>query len=151
MKWIIAESPYFQENLVNTKEEVHLPLRTGASTIVSVFDLGRTLAALLENPEPHFGKVYQLTGPELLTGQAIAKEIGEATGRNVKFVDEPPAEAKKSFMQMGIPGWQADGSLELLEDYAQNKYKLTDDIKKITGKPPRTLKETMQACTTTRK
>jgi uncharacterized protein YbjT (DUF2867 family) len=145
LKWVILQAPYFQENVLGAKEEVQLPLRDGAIPFASVYDLARALVAVLSNPEPHVNKVYQLTGPNLETGQNIAQALSSASGKALKYLDIPPNQWKKQLLSSGILEWQADGTLELLEDYAQRKYKVTDHIEKITGKAPRSLLMTAKA------
>lgn len=145
MKYIIAGAPFFQENFLGAKEGVQFPLRDGAFTSSSIYDIGRTLAMLLENPEPHYGRTYSLTGPSLITGNDIAKAFSEVLGKEISYVSISKEEAKKMFLELGMPEWQADGALELVEDYANRHYQVTDHIFQITGTHPRTIKETIQA------
>lgn len=145
MKYIIAGAPFFQENFLGAKEGVKFPLRDGAFTSSSIYDIGRTLAMLLENPEPHYGRTYSLTGPSLITGNDIAKAFSEVLGKEISYVSISKEEAKKMFLELGMPEWQADGALELVEDYANRHYQVTDHIFQITGTHPRTIKETIQA------
>jgi NAD(P)H dehydrogenase (quinone) len=144
MNYIIAGSPFFQENVLGAKDGLNYPLRDGALTFVSIYDIGRTLAVLLENPEPHYGKTYELTGPALATGKDIADAFSEVLGKSVSYKNISREEAKKMFMEYKMPEWQAEGAVELVEDYANRHYNVTDHILKITGKNPRTIKETIQ-------
>jgi len=145
MKWVILQSPWFQENVLGMKDGVYLPLRDGATPFVSVKDLGRAIAAILFNPEPHIGKVYHLTGPQLATGEDIAKALSQAYQKEIKCANVSPLEARKRFQAMGYNEWQIDGVLELLEDYASKRVQVTDHIKQITGAPPRSIFETAKA------
>jgi len=133
--YTILQAPFFQENLLAYKDGVYLPLRDGSIPACSVYDLGRTCAHVLSDPDSHNGKVYVLTGPKLETGESIAKALSEAQeDKEVKYVDVPPSEMKKALLGYKVPEWQADGILELMEDYANNRVKLTKDIKHLTGK-----------------
>jgi uncharacterized protein YbjT (DUF2867 family) len=38
---------------------------------------------VLANPEPHIGKVYELTGPQSLTMAQFAQEFSGALGRTI--------------------------------------------------------------------
>jgi len=145
MKWVIFQAPYFQENVLSMKDGVYLPLRDGAIPFVSVKDLGRTVAHVLFNPEPHIGKVYPLTGPELATGEDIAKALSQAYGKDIKYQNISSQEARKRFQSMGYQEWQIIGMLELLEDYANRRYKVSDHTKQITGAHPRSIFETAKA------
>src|SRR5690348_10246121 len=101
LNFVIVQSPFFQDNVVGFKDGVYLPLRDGAMSSPSVYDLGRTLAHILENPQPHFGKTYELTGPSLIHGKDVAQAMSEVTGKEVPYIDVPPSEAKKAFLGYG--------------------------------------------------
>jgi uncharacterized protein YbjT (DUF2867 family) len=145
IQWTIAQSPWFQENVLNMKEGVYLPWKDGATIFVSIFDLGRTLANILMNPENHYGKIYALTGPELATGQDIAKALSEGYKKDIKYYDVSLEEFKKRLMDQGFLEWQANGVSELMEEYAKRGYQVTDHIKLITGSAPRSIFETVRA------
>ena len=86
---------YFADNyLVMTGMAAQLgvmPLPTGSSRNAppSNEDIARVVAAVLRDPEPHAGRTYRPTGPELLTAADMAERIGQAVGRKVRHVDIP--------------------------------------------------------------
>jgi len=145
LKWTILQAPYFQENCLKMKDGVRLPLRDGALPSASIDDLGKCCARVLENPESHIGKTYNLSGPKLETGEDIAKCLSIGYGKQIKYVDIPVEEARKELLGFGMPKWQVEGSLELLEDYANRRYKLTNHVQLITGAAPRTFEQTVKA------
>jgi uncharacterized protein YbjT (DUF2867 family) len=145
LQWTIAQSPWFQENVLNMKEGVYLPWKDGATIFVSLFDLGRTLANILMNPENHYGKIYALTGPELATGHDIAKALSQGYKKDIKYYDVSLQEFKKKLMDQGFQEWQAYGVSELMEDYAKRGYQCTNHIQMISGKAPRSIFETVRA------
>jgi len=143
VKFAIARSPFFQEMYLNFKDEVALPYgENGAAPSPSCYDLGRALARILENPDQHNGRTYTLTGPEMLTGEAIAKALSEARGKNIRYKNISYDETVDMFVKMGFQKWQAQGVAELLVEYAHKRVQLTKDVESITGKAPRTLRET---------
>jgi len=144
LKWTILQAPYFQENCLKMKDGVRLPLRDGALPSTSIDDLGRCCARVLENPEPHIGKTYMLTGPRLETGEDIAKCLSTGYGKQIKYFDISVEEARKDFLGLGMPKWQVDGVLELIEDYANRRYKLTNHVQMITGNVPRNFEQTVK-------
>jgi len=127
------------------KDAVYLPFRDGATIFTSTYDLGRTSAHVVSDPAPHNGKVYILSGPQLASGDDIAKAFSNVLGKEVKYINVPPSETKKAFLGFGLPEWQVDGILELFEEYAQKKNHVTDHIKQITGVAPRSIEETARA------
>jgi len=145
LKWCILQAPYFQENVLSTKETLELPLRDGAIPFVSICDLGRTIAAVLCDPERHVSKVYRLTGPKLETGESICKALSQASGRKIQYKNVEPKEFVKRLQECGLPQWQAGGLAELIEDYACKRVPTCNDIQQVTGKPARTIEETAKA------
>jgi len=146
LKTIIVEASYFQENVLNMKEGAQIPLKDGSIPMVSIYDIGRSLAQILQNPEQHVGKMYLLTGPKLETGDSIAKIVSECFGKQIKYENIPPTEMKKKLMQRGMPEWEATGIVEAFDEYAQKRYDVTDHVQKLTGQPPRGLSQTLKAC-----
>jgi len=52
-----------------------------------VEDVARVVATLLENPQPHIGKIYHLTGPQSENMHFYAQEYSKALGRTITFQD----------------------------------------------------------------
>src|SRR5271169_4866392 len=66
---------------------IRLPFGSGRTSPVAARDVARVIAAILENPKPHVGKVYELTGPRSVDMHEMVKEYEEALGRPVKYID----------------------------------------------------------------
>jgi len=49
---------------VRDADELALPLGAGKTSPVSSVDVARAVAAILDDPAPHIGHIYDLTGPE---------------------------------------------------------------------------------------
>lgn len=98
-------------------------------------NIGKELTKLLS--EKGISKIYNLTGPESLTHEEIAKKLSKATDRTIKFIDITPDMLHETLLQVGFPKWQAEG---LVEDYAHYKAGEASDVKsgimEATGKEP---------------
>jgi nucleoside-diphosphate-sugar epimerase len=68
---------------------IRLPFADGKTALIAGADVGVAAAAVLANPEPHIGKVYELTGPQLLTMAQYAQEFSRALGRTIQYVNVP--------------------------------------------------------------
>jgi uncharacterized protein YbjT (DUF2867 family) len=97
---------------------------------------GVAVAALLE--EGHRGRLYDLSGPESMTWSEAAETIGKVTGRDIGFVDVPPADWEAAAIGMGVPADYAAHVSELLslvrdgrEDY------VSPDLAQVLGRAPR--------------
>ena len=49
---------------VRASDELALPLGGGKTSPISAVDVARAVAVILDNPAPHIGQIYDLTGPE---------------------------------------------------------------------------------------
>ena len=94
------------------------------------------VAALTE--DGHEDKIYNLTGPVAITHQEMAKQIADATGHNVTFIDVSPASMLQALSDAKFPTWMAEGLIEDYAHYARGEAAVvTSDIKEVTGKEPR--------------
>jgi NAD(P)H dehydrogenase (quinone) len=103
-------------------------------------DIARVAAAVLMDPARHAGKSYRPTGPELLGAEDMAKAIGRAVGRSVRFVPTPV------WMFMKAARWGGGLPIELLshvryyiEDHKRCAFEVgapTTDVLDVTGQPP---------------
>ena len=50
---------------VRDADELALPIGAGKTSPVSSVDVARAVAAILDDPAPHIGHIYNLTGPEI--------------------------------------------------------------------------------------
>ncbi|MCO5561327.1 hypothetical protein L7F22_014948 [Adiantum nelumboides] len=68
---------------------IRLPFGSARTSPIATEDVARVITTVLEKPEGHIGKVYELTGPRSQDMNAIASEYAEALGRPVLYVDIP--------------------------------------------------------------
>lgn len=61
----------------------------GRNAPASNEDIARVMVGALLDPDRHAGRVYHPTGPEMLSGEDMARLIGEAVGRTVRHVEIP--------------------------------------------------------------
>lgn len=101
------------------------------------------IAAVLEYPEPHLGKVIELTGPKSEDIQAVAAEYSEALGRTIRYVDVPMEEwLEKDLAPHGLPAHVASHMKVMAQLHADNRYdRLTHDFESIIGRPPTSIRE----------
>jgi uncharacterized protein YbjT (DUF2867 family) len=90
------------------------PIGDARVSAVDVRDVAAVATIALTEPG-HIDKTYTVTGPAAITHAEMARAIGEATKREVGFVEVPPAQFAAALQQLGMPEWQIEG---LLEDYA---------------------------------
>jgi NAD(P)H dehydrogenase (quinone) len=80
-EWLISPFPGW-----DVKEGVlRFPLGEGRHTPIAAYDQGRVIAAILEDPEPHAGVVYNLFGREELNHHQIADKLSATLGRPFRY------------------------------------------------------------------
>ena len=101
-------------------------------------DIARVAVAALMDPARHAGKSYRPTGPELLGPQDMAKAIGRAVGRSVRFVPTPTWLFMKGARMSGYPIDLFSGIRYYIDDHERGAFELgapTIDVLDVTGRP----------------
>ena len=146
ISYTILRPGNFMDNFINfyppgPDGNIYVPFGTAAVSYIDARDVAAVAAAVLTE-EGHYGKAYDLTGPEAITTAEVAKAIGEASGRTVKYVDVPEEATSKAMLDMHMPRWMVDAMMELYgitkAGYASGVSPL---VKQITGRAPRTFAE----------
>src|SRR6516165_4016927 len=86
----------------------------------------------------HAGKSYRPTGPELLGAEDMAKAIGRAVGRSVRFVPTPTWLFMKGARMSGYPIDLFSGIRYYIDDHEGGAFELgapTTDVLDVTGRP----------------
>lgn len=112
-------------------------------TPVAVEDVGNALATILVNPSSYANKIINLVS-DCQTFKEVVQGFSAALGKEIKYVRVPYEAAKKPFLDIGLPEWQAEEVLELyrLID-SSNPVMYNSDVrivKQITGEQPTDLK-----------
>ncbi|MFL1375899.1 NAD(P)H-binding protein [Nocardiopsis protaetiae] len=100
-------------------------------------DIADAAVAALTGPG-HHGRVYTLTGPELVTAAERAAAIGAALGREVRFVHLGNAEARELWISQGIPPEICDWMLWEAPDDWDPAGLISTHYEEITGRRGRT-------------
>src|SRR5262249_25562684 len=89
---VFLEHPFFTQFAAGSIAKdgtIRLPFGQGRTSPVAASDVAKVVAAILEAPSSHLGKIYHLTGPQVMDLHVLAREFTEALGRTVKYVDVP--------------------------------------------------------------
>jgi uncharacterized protein YbjT (DUF2867 family) len=96
-----------------------------------------TVAVKALTEDGHAGKAYTLTGPEALTNTEVAQILSDALGREIRYVNLPPAQLKQALLSAGVPEWSADALLDLQRLYREGKAAIvTQDVQRVLGRKP---------------
>src|SRR5262249_52948770 len=74
---------------VRDADELALPMGGGKTSPISTVDVARAVSVVLDDPNPHIGKIYNLTGFESADLEHYARVFSEALGRTIRYRDVP--------------------------------------------------------------
>jgi uncharacterized protein YbjT (DUF2867 family) len=131
---------------VRDNDELALPLGSARTSPIAAYDVARVVAAILDDPAPHIGQIYNLTGPESLDIDQHARAFSEALGRTIRYRDVPVAAWTEKLREFGVPAHLLGHLAVMAELHAQGRYdRLTDDVFKLTGQKPMSTAEFVKA------
>jgi uncharacterized protein YbjT (DUF2867 family) len=99
--------------------------------------VARAVAAILEDPAPHIGQIYNLTGPEAEDLDHYARVFSEALGRTIRYRDATTPEFSEKLQQAELPAHVARHLTVMTELHRQGRYdRMSEDYRKLTGQAP---------------
>jgi uncharacterized protein YbjT (DUF2867 family) len=123
-------------------DELALPLGNGETSPVSAVDVARAVSVILDDPAPHIGRVYNLTGFESADLDHYARVISEALGRTIRYRDVPLSAWTDGLRELGVPAHLVNHLAAMAKLHAQGRYdRMTDDLFKLTGRKPTSMYE----------
>lgn len=147
MAWTFLRDGFyadFMPGLVGDDGVIRGPGGDGRVAVVAQDDIADAAAAVLLDPASHTGRTYTLTGPAALSFSEIATIVGEASGREVSYVDETLDEARASRAPYGAPDWEVAGWISTYTAVAVGEHaEVTGDVEALTGHPATSLREVL--------
>ena len=124
-----------------------LPFGSGRTSPIAAADVARVVATMLRDPAGHVGRVYELTGPEVLDIDGIAEQYSRALGRRVTGEDLPLEEwTERVLAPIGLPAHVQQHIATMARLHREGRYdRSTDDVAQITGAPAQTVEQYVAA------
>src|SRR5881296_2683274 len=88
---------------IRDRGRIELPFGEGKTSPVSTVDVARVIAAVLADPGPHVGRIYELTGPRSQDMHGVAREYSDALNHEVTYADIPPEDWEQVLKKAGLP------------------------------------------------
>ena len=141
---ILRPNYFFQNDLtlksVLTDYSVYpMPLGTPGLSAVDVRDIAEAAAIVLTTPG-HFGKTYNLVGPDVLSGPTVAALWSAALGQAVQYPGEH-LDAFEEQLRTQVPAWAAYDFRVMMQGYLERGFAATpEDVAEVTtllGHAPR--------------
>ncbi|MDO5980594.1 NAD(P)H-binding protein [Flavivirga spongiicola] len=121
---------------------VALPQAEARVPYVDTDDIADVVVASILHKK-HNEKIYQLTGPRLLTFKEVIQEISDATGRNIAFTPISLSAYTKVMKQQGVPAdfvWLIEYLFSEVLTNPDNS-EITNDIQNVLGRNPKDFSE----------
>ena len=148
MDWTILRPHHFMQNLLGQIEYivndgvVYSASGDGKIPYIDARDIAAVTAVTLTKPG-HEGKKYVITGSEALSYRDATEIIGKTIGKQLRFTDESPDEARARRVREGYPPAIVESALAI-SSYQRAGGKtvtITNVVSDLTGRPPRTFAE----------
>jgi uncharacterized protein YbjT (DUF2867 family) len=158
MNWTFVRPSFFMQNfrgsVPKAKETgvLAMPMGEGTVALTDCRDSGEFIAKILtdEDSTPHYGQTYDITGPDpVMNFHDIAAAIGEAVGREVKYVDADPKAFQEAMRPFVTSDWHSNAVAILFSEIANGTTPghKTDTYEKIMGDKGTSFKEFLQSIT----
>ncbi|WP_411078944.1 NAD(P)H-binding protein [Streptomyces sp. cmx-18-6] len=140
--WTILRPGGFSSNAyawvesVRARRTVAAPFGDVGLTTIDPADIAEVAAAALRE-EGHAGHVYELTGPALSTPRQRAGAIGDALGEPIEFIEQTRDEAR-AYMLRFMPENVVETTLDILGEPNPAEQRISPDVERVLGRPPRT-------------
>jgi uncharacterized protein YbjT (DUF2867 family) len=150
LSWTILRPHSFMQNWLGDVAEsvraegaIYAPIGAGRVPFVDTRDIAEVAARILLDPAPHAEKKYTLTGGEAVDYDEVVAALAEATGRPVTYHPISPEEARARMEARGTPDFLIDANLALAayQRAGGPTERVSDDVARLLGRPPRTIKD----------
>jgi uncharacterized protein YbjT (DUF2867 family) len=127
---------------VRERGRIELPFGSGKTSPVAAADVARVIATILADPEPHLGRIYELTGPHSQDLHGVAREFTDALNREVTYSDIAPEDWERELKRQKMPEHLMNHLVTMGELHRAGRYdRIADDVKRVTGRPAMSVRE----------
>jgi uncharacterized protein YbjT (DUF2867 family) len=127
---------------VRDSDALVLPFGSGRTAPISAVDVAHAVALVLDDPAPHIGRTYNLTGHESADLTHFAKVYSEALGRTITYRDVPIDAWTGKLREAGFPAHALAHFAAMARLHQQGRYdRMTDDFTRLTGRAPTSMHE----------
>jgi uncharacterized protein YbjT (DUF2867 family) len=130
--------------------EIRLPAGEVPTPFVDADDIADVAVAALTD-DRHVGELYELTGPRSLTFAEVAAEIGEAAGREIRYVPVSLEEHAAEAAEHGMPPEVIELLTYLFSEVVDARNAATaDGVRRALGRDARDFRDYARAAAATR-
>ena len=127
---------------VRDRGRIEVPFGRGKTSPVAAADVAHVVAAVLADPAPHLGLIYELTGPRSQDMDGVAREFSDALNREVTYSDVSPEEWEQKLKTQHLSEHLTGHLLAMGELHRAGRYdRRTDGVQRLTGRPAMSVRE----------
>jgi NAD(P)H dehydrogenase (quinone) len=127
---------------VRERGRIELPFGRGKTSPVATTDVARVIAAVLADPGPHLGQIYELTGPRSQDMDGVAREYADALNREITYTDIPPEAWEQGLYKAGLPEHLIHHLVTMAALNRAGQYdRLADGVERVTGRPAMSVRD----------
>jgi uncharacterized protein YbjT (DUF2867 family) len=148
--WTHVRPGFYMQNLsgphragIRHRDEVIVPAGDGAANWVDTRDIGELAAVVLAEGGGHHKRIYEPTGPEALSYPEVAEILSDVLGREITY-ERPGLWRYISHMKADTEyplGFILFSCLLHTLVRLGRSTRVTDDVERVLGRPPRTLQD----------
>jgi len=137
--WFMQNFHTFWLPAIQATGNILLPVGSAKGSFIDTRDIAAVAAALLTG-EAWRNQDFDLTGPEALDHDQVARILSDAAGRSIGYQDIPPEAMRSALLGAGLPADYTEFMLVILGFFkAGYAERITGAVQQITGRAPRTL------------
>jgi len=131
-EWLMYLSESIRENNM-----FPLPFGNARYAPIAAEDQGRVIAAILNNPAEHAGKIYPLYGPKELSQYEVADILTQVLGRKITYAAVEIEAFMEIWKKRGFSPYNHQHIAAVAQDCRDGVFSGTNDlVEKITGRKP---------------
>jgi uncharacterized protein YbjT (DUF2867 family) len=145
LEWTLLRPGGFHTNtlmwaeMVRVQRMVAAPFGDVALPTIDPTDIAEVAAVALRDAG-HVGRAYELTGPAPISPRQQATAIADALDEPVRFVEQSRAEARTQMLRF-MPEPVVEATLDILGTPKAAEQRVSPDVERILGRPPRAFAE----------
>lgn len=148
MEYAIVRPNFIFQNFINydlaavRQGIIYLPSGESKTSYIDVRDVALAIVEILQNPQPHSAKAYNITGAESLSHAEMAEIFSTVLHKPVQNLDPSGADYEKTLTGYGLPAATV-AFMGQLYAYIKAGYFATptSDFTSITHRQPRSFKQ----------
>ncbi len=135
---VFLENPLFSmlgAQTVKRRGVLALPFGTGHTSPIAAADVAAVVVAILHGPADRIGKVYELTGPEVLDIDGLAEQFATALGRPITAENLSPEDQGRLLNSVELPEHVAQHIATMARLHREDRYnRHSEDVELIIGR-----------------